>query len=287
MWKLQSSWYAIVTSFPYSLVVCKLIAFHYWPELPTASQENIERVPPIGRHLQSLYKKTFVQYKKNETPNKKELTPEARAILAANMTLEYEFYQFVKKRLRLQKRSIGLMGKFMRNFIPSQTFIWTLRGRHQLGGIYKVFTRRRSFQYKKNETPYKKELTPEARSILAANMTLEYEFYQFVKECLGLPKRSTGLMGKFMRNLIPSQTLIWTQNAISFQHFWVLKNPVCQIEKTAIWKDAQNSLDWRKLTAFQNAAFDFPRVFSQKKQWTILCRKLWFWCRTFLLSFKN
>ena len=73
--------------------------------MPTASQENIERVPPIGRHLQSLYKKTFVQYKKNETPNKKELTPEARAILAANMTLEYEFYQFVKKRLRLQKRS--------------------------------------------------------------------------------------------------------------------------------------------------------------------------------------
>ena len=61
--------------------------------------------------------------KKNETPNKKELTPEARAILTANMTLEYEFYQFVKERLRLQKRSIGLMGKFMRNFIPSQTFI--------------------------------------------------------------------------------------------------------------------------------------------------------------------
>ena len=91
--------------------------------MPTASQENIERVPPIGRHLQSLYKKTFVQYKKNETPNKKELTPEARAILVANMTLEYEFYQFVKERLRLQKRSIGLMGKFMRNFIPSQTFI--------------------------------------------------------------------------------------------------------------------------------------------------------------------
>ena len=202
IWNLQSSWYTIVTSFPYSLVVCKLKAFLYWPELPTASQENIERVPPIGRHLQSLYKKTFVQYKKNETPNKKELTPEARAILAANMTLEYEFYQFVKERLRLQKRSIGLMGKFMRNFIHSQT-------------------------------------------------------------------------------------LIWTQNAISFQHFWVLKNPVCQIEKTAIWKDAQNSLDWRKLTAFQNAAFDFPRVFSQKKQWTILCRKLWFWCRTFLLSFKN
>ena len=84
---------------------------------------NIERAPPIGRHLQSLYMKTFVQYKKNETPNMKELTPEARSILAANMTLEYKFYQFVKECLGLPKRSTGLMGKFMRNLIPSQTLI--------------------------------------------------------------------------------------------------------------------------------------------------------------------
>lgn len=60
-----------------------------------------------------------VQYKKNETPNKKELSAEARAILAANMTLEYEFYHFVKERLRQQKRSIGPVGKLIRKIMPN------------------------------------------------------------------------------------------------------------------------------------------------------------------------
>ena len=59
-----------------------------------------------------------LQYMKNQTPNKKELSPKAREVLRANMTLEYEFYQFVKQRLRKQKRSIGLMGKLMQSIMP-------------------------------------------------------------------------------------------------------------------------------------------------------------------------
>ena len=46
---------------------------------------------------------TFYKFVRNETPNKKKLSEQARRILAANMTMEYDFFQFVKQRLHLQK----------------------------------------------------------------------------------------------------------------------------------------------------------------------------------------
>ena len=41
-------------------------------------------------------------FTKNETPNKQEISKEARQILTKNMTLEYEFFEFIKERLKLQ-----------------------------------------------------------------------------------------------------------------------------------------------------------------------------------------
>merc|ERR1712029_27881 len=53
-----------------------------------------------------LYQKRTKKQKLNKTKIKEELTAEAKAILRVNMTLEYEFYEFVKERLMKQKRSI-------------------------------------------------------------------------------------------------------------------------------------------------------------------------------------
>ena len=82
-------------------------------------QMGISNLKNAGKDSKSLlHGSNKPQFKKNETPNKKELSHEARAILAANMTLEYEFYLFVKERLRQQKRSIGVVGKLIRTIIP-------------------------------------------------------------------------------------------------------------------------------------------------------------------------
>ena len=49
------------------------------------------------------------KFRKNKTRIKQELSPEARAVLEANMTLEYEFYNFVQERLRQQKIKLGIL----------------------------------------------------------------------------------------------------------------------------------------------------------------------------------
>jgi len=55
-------------------------------------------------------------FRANSTPNKKELSAEARAVLKANMTLDYEFYEFVTQRLAMQRRSLGVLGKLFSRF---------------------------------------------------------------------------------------------------------------------------------------------------------------------------
>ena len=73
------------------------------------------------RRLMSSNLPRPMPFRKNQTPNKKEISAKARAILKANMTLEYEFYDFVLQRLRLQKRAIGFLGKLvdrLGSFLP-------------------------------------------------------------------------------------------------------------------------------------------------------------------------
>ena len=43
-----------------------------------------------------------LKFMKNETPHKQNISQLARSILTKNMTLEYEFYEFIKQRLKLQ-----------------------------------------------------------------------------------------------------------------------------------------------------------------------------------------
>ena len=42
----------------------------------------------------------------NVTPHKQTISDFARRILATNMTLEYEFYGFVKRRLKMQVKNL-------------------------------------------------------------------------------------------------------------------------------------------------------------------------------------
>lgn len=43
-----------------------------------------------------------IAFTKNETPHKQEISELAKRILTKNLTLEYEFYDFIKQRLKLQ-----------------------------------------------------------------------------------------------------------------------------------------------------------------------------------------
>ena len=52
----------------------------------------------------SLLSKKSLKFTKNETPHKQQISEQARAILKKNMTLEYEFYEFIKHRLKAQTR---------------------------------------------------------------------------------------------------------------------------------------------------------------------------------------
>ena len=60
----------------------------------------------VQMNLKKLYSyaiRNSYKFVKNETPNKKKLSELARSILTANMTMEYDFFEFVKQRLNLQK----------------------------------------------------------------------------------------------------------------------------------------------------------------------------------------
>ena len=52
----------------------------------------------LSEHVPTIH----LEFTKNKTPHKQKISSEAREILAKNMTLEYEFYEFVKQRLKLQ-----------------------------------------------------------------------------------------------------------------------------------------------------------------------------------------
>ena len=53
-----------------------------------------------------MYKETGTKVK-NKTPHKQMISDLARSVLATNMALEYEFYAFVKNRLKMQVKSLG------------------------------------------------------------------------------------------------------------------------------------------------------------------------------------
>ena len=62
----------------------------------------------IGRYQakQSKILKTPISFVANVTPHKDTISDLARSILATNMTLDYEFYGFVKHRLKMQVESL-------------------------------------------------------------------------------------------------------------------------------------------------------------------------------------
>ena len=68
-----------------------------------AGNDPEKNLPVNRRKLLSSQSEHSAHYVRNKTPNKKELSELARSILTANMTLEYEFFEFVKQRLQLQK----------------------------------------------------------------------------------------------------------------------------------------------------------------------------------------
>ena len=51
---------------------------------------------------QPLAATKFIAFTKNETPHKHKISDFARNVLFNNLTLEYEFYDFIKRRLMLQ-----------------------------------------------------------------------------------------------------------------------------------------------------------------------------------------
>ena len=87
--------------------------------------ENISL--PTQRKLKSYIKsasplasRKSLKFTKNETPHKQQISSLARRILTKNMTLEYEFYEFIKQRLKLQ---VNYLKKkmFPRNWCPDKT----------------------------------------------------------------------------------------------------------------------------------------------------------------------
>ena len=59
----------------------------------------------INKFLPMEIRNSF-PFVKNETPHKQNISDLARSILATNMTLEYEFYKFVKHRLKMQVKKL-------------------------------------------------------------------------------------------------------------------------------------------------------------------------------------
>ena len=57
-----------------------------------------------SKSVASLLSKKSLKFTKNETPHKQQISDRARDILRKNMTLEYEFYDFIKLRLKAQTR---------------------------------------------------------------------------------------------------------------------------------------------------------------------------------------
>ena len=55
-----------------------------------------------SKSVSSLLSKKSLKFTKNETPHKQQISDQARNILMKNMTLEYEFYEFIKQRLKAQ-----------------------------------------------------------------------------------------------------------------------------------------------------------------------------------------
>ena len=55
-----------------------------------------------SKSVASLLSKKSMIFTKNETPHKQQISSLARETLKQNMTLEYEFYEFIKQRLKAQ-----------------------------------------------------------------------------------------------------------------------------------------------------------------------------------------
>ena len=55
-----------------------------------------------SKSVSSLLSKKSMRFTKNETPHKQQISSLAKEILRKNMTLEYEFYEFIKQRLKSQ-----------------------------------------------------------------------------------------------------------------------------------------------------------------------------------------
>ena len=59
-------------------------------------------VPLFFKGAMKIYKNMGKNNNKRVTKNKQQISRSAREILKHNMTLEYEFYEFVKQRLNIQ-----------------------------------------------------------------------------------------------------------------------------------------------------------------------------------------
>ena len=55
-----------------------------------------------SKSVSLLFSEQSLKFTKNETPHKQQISEQARDILRKNMTLEYEFYEFIKQRLKAQ-----------------------------------------------------------------------------------------------------------------------------------------------------------------------------------------
>ena len=68
----------------------------------------------------SLASRKSLKFTKNQTPHKQEISKLARKILTKNMTLEYEFFGFIKQRLKLQVKHLRTK-MFPRTWCKSRT----------------------------------------------------------------------------------------------------------------------------------------------------------------------
>ena len=64
------------------------------------SEQNI--LEAHSKSVSLLFSEQPLKFTKNETPHKQQISERARDILRKNMTLEYEFYEFIKQRLKAQ-----------------------------------------------------------------------------------------------------------------------------------------------------------------------------------------
>lgn len=61
-----------------------------------------------------------LKFTKNQTPHKQQISKQARQILTKNMTLEYEFFGFIKQRLKFQVKHLRKK-MFPRTWCKSRT----------------------------------------------------------------------------------------------------------------------------------------------------------------------